>query len=146
MHWYDDGCDVKESYYGVGRVFLLVLPSFLPLPLPSISKWVSQTKDKIWWMWWWRNLLWDVLHYPQVLPLLFVPCENYHSWILEGTAFLPGFVTSWCVVLLSGLIKLLIILIYNDDDVIVLTRYGLIVVGTKWRHKYKYFGEAIDGW
>ena len=63
----------------------------------------------------------------------------------EGTAFLPGFFTSWCVVLLYGLITLLIILIYNDDDVIVLTRYGLIVVGTKWRHKYKYFGEAIDG-
>ena len=34
----------------------------------------------------------------------------------------------------------------DDDNVIVLTRYGLIVDGTKWPHKYKYFGEAIDGW
>ena len=30
-------------------------------------------------------------------------------------------------------------------NVIVLTRYGLIVDGTKWPHKYKYFWEAIDG-
>ena len=33
----------------------------------------------------------------------------------------------------------------NDDDVIVLTRYGLIVDGTKGRHQYKYFGEPIAG-
>ena len=34
----------------------------------------------------------------------------------------------------------------DDDDVIVLTRYGLIVGGTKGRHQYKYFGEPIAGW
>ena len=34
----------------------------------------------------------------------------------------------------------------DDDDVIVLTRYGLIVAGTKQRQEYKYFEEPIDGW
>ena len=33
----------------------------------------------------------------------------------------------------------------DDDEVIVLTRYGLIVGGTKRRLQYKYFEEPIDG-
>ena len=77
---YDDGCDVKESDYGAGGVFLLVLPSFLHHYLQFPSGWVKLKTKYDRGRRRWRNLLPAVQLHCSKSPPLMPPIGKWYYW------------------------------------------------------------------